>query len=181
MPKEGRPTDQEFDQWAEFLTQVPWKMLCTLTYNRAVWSSEKCQLDAHRLIKESTRALARNHYGDHYHHGSFERQYARGPSKGCSPPYILAIEPHKSRALHTHLVLGANPFGEWDPRGMERIWNGQINNAGMSRMSAVRDTKRAALYCEKASRYLTKDAEAVLDFDGIPPWPEDNSPAAQVA
>ena len=89
------------------------------------------------------------------------------------PPYILAIEPHKSGTLHAHALIGST-----DPASvranstltktlLNKTWKDNIRHAGFTSITSVRKHKSASAYMVKTSRYCAKNPDAYLDWYGL--------------
>ena len=153
------------EAWGELLSTHQWDKFCTFTYSDSVWSTEKVARDfktMHYRASAQTLGLSR-------HNKSLKRLHANE----ALPPYILAIEPHRSGTLHAHALVGiAEPKAA---RGnstltkeiLETTWKDNIRHAGFTSISSVSKNDSAVAYMVKTSRYLAKNPNAYLDWYGL--------------
>lgn len=162
----GRQFDNELlSAWGELLSVHPWDLFCTFTYSDSVWSTEKVARD----FKTMHYRAAAETLGRSRHNKAFKRLHKQEQL----PPYILAIEPHKSGTLHAHALIGIS-----DPKGvranstltktlLQKTWKDNIRHAGFTSITPVRETSSASAYMVKTSRYCAKNPDAYLDWYGL--------------
>jgi hypothetical protein len=172
---ERKPSAYELahDAFATLLTQVNWQTFSTFTYARHIWSTEKVQKD---LIKTIRNAIALSH-GISRSNKRFKRDFLDVESPYA--PWFIAIESHKSGSFHAHALTGslsAESTG-LDGTSLKTIHTSAIKTAfeeckdsGFTKIVPVRKNRSAVDYMIKTSRYITKDSNSVLDWNGLKGW-----------
>ena len=162
----GRQFDKELlSAWGDLLSVHPWDLFCTFTYSDSVWSTEKVARDFKTMHYRASAEAA----GRSKHNKAFKRLHKLEQL----PPYILAIEPHKSGTLHAHALIGST-----DPASvranstltktlLQKTWKDNIRHAGFTSITSVRKTDSASAYMVKTSRYCAKNPDAYLDWYGL--------------
>jgi hypothetical protein len=157
--------DELLAAWGELLSTVDWDLFCTFTYSESVWSTEKVARDfkkLHYLAAAKSAGRSKNN----------RRHRAIHIDEGL-PPYILAIEPHKSGTLHAHVLLGVRPApgvranSTLSKTLLQETWQENIRHAGFTSITPVRKTNSATDYMVKTSRYCAKNPDAYLDWYGL--------------
>ena len=151
------------DAWMELFSQHDWDLFCTFTYKTSVWVDEKVIRDfkrTHFIASAEQAGISKNNRTHRRRHRSEEL-----------PPYILAVEPHKSGTLHAHALIGRRRPGERadsiDKEIIERTWNETVRDAGFTSITPVRKNNRAKSYMVKTSRYCVKNPDAYLGWYGL--------------
>ena len=120
--------------WQEYIQGfAPWKLFLTLTFSQAdrfyPVTQDQVVYDWRKLVRVLNKDLWGNNYTSKVHHSYFS--------------YILAIEPHRSGALHAHALVD-QPI---NPDLLEVYWN---KIAGWEKIKTVAGDR------EKMSKYLSK-------------------------
>ena len=156
------------EAWGELLDVYDWCQFCTFTYSASVWSQEKVIRDfkrTHYIASALENGCSKNN-----------RTHRNNHRNEKLPPYILAIEPHRSGTLHAHALVGsASSAGlgmnsvenSISKRNLETAWKENVTNAGFTSISPVRKSAQARSYIVKTSRYCVKNPNAYLDWYGI--------------
>lgn len=162
--------DRKFDKelltaWGELLSVRTWDLFCTFTYSESVWSTEKVARD----FKTMHYRAAAESLGRSRHNKAFKRLH----KAELLPPYILAIEPHKSGTLHAHALIGSTDLAGVRANStltkalLQKTWKDNIRHAGFTSITSVRKTNSASAYMVKTSRYCAKNPDAYLDWYGL--------------
>ena len=161
------------DAFATLLTQVNWQTFSTFTYSRHIWSTEKVQKDLKRTIKN---AIALTH-GIPRGSKAFTRAFNNPFS--VYAPWFIAIESHKSGSFHAHSLTGSlSATGVVSESAALKTINtsalqdcfADCKDAGFTKIVPVRKNRSAIDYMIKTSRYITKDSNSVLDWNGLKGW-----------
>ena len=161
------------DAFATLLTQVNWQTFSTFTYQRHIWSTEKVYKDIRKTIHN---AIALTH-GINRSNKTFKRDLAKTINQYS--PWFIAIESHKSGSFHAHALTGSlsSPGCAVEKSCLKTIHTSAIKtafeeckDAGFTKIVPVRKNNSAVDYMIKTSRYITKDSNSVLDWNGLTGW-----------
>lgn len=173
------PSDQALrDAWTDLLARYQWDCFATLTFKNErhdpyeiinaldIWLMKWHMTEAQiRGLVNVKRIQRHDDYGRRLpdrikRQGNYWNRWRKGQGR---PIYVAGIEPHKSGALHMHVIIKFKTSWEMNRNCGWRHWadpdyqNGM--NMGFARIEPPSSQGDVMSYC---SKYVTKGGELVL-------------------